>query len=55
MVWLDLLKRRGLLSDAKVSETLAECDELSRIVSASRKTAEANQKQKMLRRANSEL
>jgi len=55
MVWLNLLEKRRLLPDAKVRVALSECDELCRIVSASRKTAEANQRQKALRRANSEF
>jgi four helix bundle protein len=55
LVWLTLLERKDLLTDAELGKTISECDELCRIVSASRKTAEANQRQRSVRRANSEF
>jgi four helix bundle protein len=45
LVWLDLVAKRGMVSDEAVSPVRQECDELCRIVSASRKTAETNQRQ----------
>ncbi len=45
LVWLDLVAKRGMVGDETVAPTRMECDELCRIVSASRKTAELNQRQ----------
>ena len=42
LVWLRILERRGIASNETVRPLLSECDELSRIISASRKTAETN-------------
>ncbi|MEW6511066.1 MAG: four helix bundle protein [Bacteroidota bacterium] len=44
LVWLRILERRGIGADGEVTALLRECDELCRIISASRKTAEANAK-----------
>jgi four helix bundle protein len=43
--WLRLLGRRKLLPASKVEPVQAECDQLCRIICASRKTAEANTRQ----------
>ncbi len=40
--WLRLLGRRRILPEARAGPIQAECDELCRIISSSRKTAEKN-------------
>ena len=42
LVWLRILERRGIGSIETVAALRSECDELCRIISASRKTAEEN-------------
>ena len=44
LVWLDLMLKRGMVSDEAASPVRKECDELCRIVSASRETPEMNQR-----------
>ena len=45
LVWLRILERRGIASVETVGSLRSECDELCRIISASRKTAETNARQ----------
>jgi four helix bundle protein len=45
LVWLRLIEKRGLLQADILRNACTECDELCRIISASRKTAEANRLQ----------
>jgi four helix bundle protein len=40
LVWLRVLERRGILTPEVMGTLLTECDELCRILAASRKTAE---------------
>ena len=42
LVWLRILERRGMGDERVVTALSFECDELCRIISASRKTAEEN-------------
>jgi four helix bundle protein len=42
LVWLQILERRRLTPHEVLGPLLAECDELVRIITASRKTAEEN-------------
>jgi four helix bundle protein len=42
LVWLNMLSLRNMLPPENVRPLLTECDELCRIISASRKTAEEN-------------
>ena len=42
LVWLRLLEKRRILKTDALDAMHSECDELCRIISASRKTAEAN-------------
>jgi four helix bundle protein len=42
LVWLQILERRRLTPHEVLGPLLAECDELVRIIAASRKTAEEN-------------
>lgn len=42
LVWLQILERRRLTAHEVLGPLLAECDELVRIIAASRKTAEEN-------------
>jgi four helix bundle protein len=42
MVWLRILELRKIMPQERVGTLLAECDELVRIIVASRKTAEGN-------------
>ena len=44
LVWLRTLEKRGIGNSTKARGLGAECDELCRIISASRKTAEMNAK-----------
>ncbi len=42
LVWLHIVERRGMVSEGTVGPLVNERDELCRIISASRKTAEEN-------------
>jgi len=42
LVWLHIVERRGMVSEGTVGPLVNECDELCRIISANRKTAEEN-------------
>ena len=42
LVWLQILQRQGMISGEIVDALCTECDELCRIISASRKTAQTN-------------
>ncbi len=44
LVWLRLVEQRTMVSAAVIGPPIRECDELCRIVAASRKTAEENAK-----------
>jgi four helix bundle protein len=52
LVWLRLLEKGGIAQADTLNQLCVECDELCRIISASRKTAETNQR---MRAANSEF
>jgi len=41
-VWLRIVRERRMLPEGEVSSVYKECDELCRIIAASRRTAEAN-------------
>jgi four helix bundle protein len=41
-VWLEMIKQRGLVADAKLQPILDECIGLSKIIAASRRTAAQN-------------
>jgi four helix bundle protein len=45
LVWIRIIERRHMVSGEAVEPLLVECDELCRIIAASRKTAEANSRQ----------
>ena len=45
LVWLKLVEKGGILQAENLNRLRAECDELCRIISASRKTAETNLRQ----------
>ena len=45
LVWLRLLEKRGMAQAGTVRAACSECDELCRIICASRKTAETNLRQ----------
>ena len=55
LVWLRLVERRKLVPGDTVQKAAAECDELCKIISASRKTAETNLRESKVSRANSEF
>lgn len=52
-VWLSLLEKHRLMPETAVNGIWSECDELCRILSASRKTAEANLRPRGTNRASS--
>jgi four helix bundle protein len=45
LVWLRIIERRQMVGNETVDPLLVECDELCRIISASRITAETNARQ----------
>jgi four helix bundle protein len=55
LVWLRLVERRKLVPGDTLLKASMECDELCKIISASRKTAETNLRESKVGRANSEF
>ena len=48
LVWLAILEKRGIGPHEQVAALCSECDELCRIIAASRKTAEVNAKKERM-------
>ena len=55
LVWLRLLEKGGIVAQDGIGRSSRECDELCRIISASRKTAEMNQRDRRLGKDISEF
>jgi four helix bundle protein len=55
LVWLRLLEKGGIVAQDSIGRASRECDELCRIISASRKTAEMNQREKSVGRNISDI
>jgi four helix bundle protein len=55
LVWLRLLEKGGIVDQSSVQMVCKECDGLCRIISASRKTAEMNQREKSIGRKISDI
>jgi four helix bundle protein len=55
LVWLRLLERSGIVDLESLAPSSRECDELCRIIAASRKTAEKHQAERRVGKAISDI